>query len=86
MWILASMIGSTCVTLLCEDEDMGRIGRDRVRKEERSKEDSGGRKMEKKKEKEDRNRENKHNARQSRNEDQYTSTEQNELDAGTSKS
>ena len=45
------MIGSTCVTLLCEDEDMGRIGRDRVRKEERSKEDGGGRKMEKKKEK-----------------------------------
>lgn len=44
MWVLASMIGSTCVTLLCEDEDMGRIGRDRVRKEERSKEDSGGRK------------------------------------------
>ena len=38
------MIGSTCVTLLCDDEDMCRIGRDRVRKEERSKEDSGGRK------------------------------------------
>ena len=86
MWILAS-IGSICVTLLCEDEDMCRIGRDRVRKEERSKEDSGGRKHgEEEREKKKRNRENKHNARQSRNEDQYTSTEQNELDAGTSKS
>lgn len=36
------MVGSTCVTLLCEDGDVERIGRDRVRKEERSKEDSGG--------------------------------------------